>query len=312
MTRRLAVLIAVFLGFVGSARANGDLALQACYDANDRGDYAAAIDLCTRAAESGNLSDGDAAEALNDRGNAYNRSGDYDRAIESYGEAIRRKPDFEDAYFDRANAYDFKDEYELAVKDYSKAIELRPDDANAYLYRGNSHSLAGDYANAVRDFETAAKMAPSFADVATWSKGVALFNLGRFSDAAAAFQSYLKVRPDYMFGALWLYLAEAHAGKDAKKAFADRASTLDPNHWPAPIVRFYLGAATRDDVLAAAKTGDPSYLIQQACEAAFYLGEFYLLTGKAEDAHRDLTQASTTCPKSSAERGAAQTELDRK
>jgi lipoprotein NlpI len=155
-------------------------------------------------------------------------------------------------------------------------------------------------------------MSPSFAEVAVWSKGLALFSLGRFADAEAAFRRYLKARPDYSFGAVWLYLAETHAGKDGKKALADRVRMLDPNQWPAPILHFYVGSATRDEVLAAATRGDSFYLDQQACEAAFYMGEFYLISGKAEDAHRDLTQAATTCPKSAAERGAAQTELDRK
>lgn len=309
---RMAAVFVASLGFIGVAMANGDLSLQACYAANDKDDYGAAIEACTRAIQSGELSNDDSALAFNEIGNAYNRSGDQDHAIESYGEAIRLNPNFADAYFDRGTAHDFKYEYELAIKDFSKAIKLRPDDANAYLYRGNARSLSGDYANAIRDYDTAAKMAPTFSDVAVWSKGLALFNLGRFADAEAAFQLYLKRWPDYSFGVLWVYLAEAHAGKDGKKAFADRVRSLDPNQWPAPILQFYLGKATHDEVFAAAKIGDPAYLDQQACEAAFYLGEFYLLSGKAEDAHRDLTQASASCPKSAAERGAAKTELDRK
>lgn len=312
VTRFAAAVVTAVLGFAGLARANADLDLQACYDANDRGDYPAAIEACTRALESGDLSNDDAALALNDRGNAYNRNGDFDRAIDSYNEAIRRKPNYADAYFDRANAYDFKDEYERAVKDYSKAIALRPDDANAYLYRGNSRSLAGDYANAIRDYDKSIKLAPSYADVAIWSKGQALFNLGRFSDAAAAFRTYLQARPDYAFGGLWLYLAEAHLGKDGRAALADRAQSLDLRQWPGPIVRYYLGAAARDEVMATARIGDPAYLDQQACEAAFYLGAFNLTAGNAEDARRDLTKAATQCPKSSAERGAAQSELGRK
>ena len=40
------------------------------------------------------------------------------------------------AYYNRGNAYSKKGEYERAIDDYAKAIQLKPNDANVYYNRG--------------------------------------------------------------------------------------------------------------------------------------------------------------------------------
>jgi len=304
-------ILATIVLWAGSAEADGADDLQACYRANDNGDYDKAIALCTSAVESGDLSSNDQAHALNDRGNAYNTQGDFDRAIASYDDAIRLAPDYPEAYYDRATAYDGKGDYDRAILDYGREIALQPSGADAFLSRGQDFALEGKYSEAIRDYDQAGTVDPEYGDVAAWAKGQALFNLGRFPEASAEFERYLQVKPDYVFGALWLYLARAHSKQDGGPALADRSQQLDLSQWPGPLVKVYLGALAADDALAAAKQGDPSYRDRQACEAAFYIGEFKLVSGRAAEAQRDLTQAATTCPKSAAERDAARMELQR-
>jgi len=303
--------VALLLASAGSAAADGADDLKACYHANDQGNYQDAVTLCAQAARSGDLSDNDRAHAFNDRGNAYNAQGEFDQAIESYDQAIKLAPDYPEAYFDRATADNGKDDFDAAIHDFGRAIALQPNDAEAVLSRGQDFALEGKYADAIRDYDQAAKVDPEYADVAGWAKGQALFDLGRFPEAKAAFERYLQAKPDYAYGALWLYLAAAHAKQDGGPALADRSQQLDLSQWPGPLVKVYLGSLSVDDALAAAKQGDPNYLDQQACEAAFYLGEFNLVSGRREDAVRDLTKAMTTCPKSAAERDAARLELKR-
>ena len=148
--------------------------------------------------------------------------------------------------------------------------------------------------------------------MAAWADGQALFDLGRFDEAIDKFQQYLQAKPTYTYGALWLYLAQAHVHQDGGSALADRSQSLDLSQWPGPIIQYYLGTVSAADVFAAAKQGDPAYLADQACEAHFYVGELNLVSGRAAQAQPDLAQAADTCPKSSAERDAARIELLRK
>lgn len=306
-----AVLIVGFLAIGGPAAADAIGDLNACYDANDRQDYDTAIMLCGRAVQSGKLSDGDAALALNDQGNAYNAKGDYDRAIASYDQAIKLQPDYPDPYFNRATAFEGQGAYDRAVADYGQSIKFWPDDAVAYFNRGSDRNLIGQYAEALYDLDQAMQLDPAYAGVASWSKGQALFGLGRYAEASDMIERYLLEKPSYSYGMLWLYLAEAGAGRDPKPKLAARARAIDLAEWPGPIIARYLGTDTAEDVRAAAGRGDPGYLEDQACEAAFYLGAFERTSGKTEDARRDLMEAATTCPKYAAERGAAQAALDR-
>lgn len=61
-------------------------------------------------------------------GNAYVYSGEYDRAIESYDEAIKMMPGYPMVYNNRAIAYTQKDEFDKALTDCNKVLELNPDD----------------------------------------------------------------------------------------------------------------------------------------------------------------------------------------
>jgi lipoprotein NlpI len=119
------------------------------------------------------------------------------------------------------------------------------------------------------------------------------------------------VKPHYTFGGLWLYLAEAAAGRDPKPNLIARFRSVDLSEWPGPIVSLYMGSATVDEVRKAAKQGDADYLEDQACQASFYIGALALIAGETEDGRRDLNEAANICPKSSFERGAARVLLDR-
>ena len=306
-----AALIAAML-CVGSAAEAAPAELQACYDANNQRDWDQAITLCGRAAQSGNLSDVDAARAFNDQGMAYSAKGDQDRAIASFDQAIKLRPDYSEAFYDRALAFESKDAYAQAIADYSKAIELYPEDATAYYNRGSDRILLGQFAEAMFDFDQAAQLNADYTELAAWNKGIAQVNLGKYPEAVNLIKQYLAVKPRFTYGGLWLYLAEAGAGGNPKANLITRFGGEDLGEWPGAIVSLYMGTATVDQVRAAAKQGDPEYVEDQACQAAFYIGALALISGKTEDGRRDLTAAATTCPKSFFERAAAQAMLDRK
>ena len=91
------------------------------------------------------------AEAYNNRGVAWQRKGDYDRAITDYTKAIELNPRFAEAYYNRGNAYYSKGQYDQAISDCNKALELNPKLPAAYNNRGIACYYKGEYDKAWDD-----------------------------------------------------------------------------------------------------------------------------------------------------------------
>src|SRR2546427_11830301 len=75
----------------GSGRAQWSDDAQKCSSSKDPD---AAIQYCTKAIQSSQLSDEDLAVVLYTRGNAYLNKMDYDRAIQDHDQAIRLDPNY--------------------------------------------------------------------------------------------------------------------------------------------------------------------------------------------------------------------------
>jgi tetratricopeptide (TPR) repeat protein len=95
-----------------------------------------------------------------ERGNAFVRSGDINRAIESFSKALRLNPSYADALIGRALALCKKGDYENAIADLSEALYLDPKNAKAYYYRGNILGARGDYAGAAADYDCSLRIEP--------------------------------------------------------------------------------------------------------------------------------------------------------
>lgn len=92
-------------------------------------------------------------DAYYKRGDAYDETGEYDKAITSYSKAIELDPDHALSYYNRGCAYGEIGEYEKAIADFNKAIELDPNNANAYYNRGLAYHEKGEIPKAVSDLE---------------------------------------------------------------------------------------------------------------------------------------------------------------
>ncbi len=104
---------------------------------------------------------------------------------------------------------------------------------------------------------------------------------------------------------LWLFLAQARAGKNSAAELTADAARLKSKDWPYAVIDFYLGHRSLDEMRAAAGKPDDK------CEAAFYAGEWLLLHGKKVEARPELQVASETCPKTFVEYFGAVAELKR-
>jgi lipoprotein NlpI len=198
---------------------------------------------CTASINSGRESRQNLAVSYYNRGNAYFKKGDLDRAIADYNEAIRLNPKDFDNFTNRGLVYMHKGDFDRAIADYNEAIRLDPKSSIAYRRRGLVNLYSGSLPQAWDDLN----------------------------------QSRALNRKD-AYAALWLDIANNRNKLPSQLAGA--TTQLDMTMWPAPIVRLYLGQLTVEAVFAAAD--DPSAYTRNSrfCEANFYIGELELRGGR--------------------------------
>ena len=78
---------------------------------------------------------------------------------------------------------------------------------------------------------------------------------------------------------LWLYLARARMGQDPKTELAGYMANVKKGHWIYKAALLYLGKATPEQVLDAARKGNPHKRREREAEAYFYIGQYYLVNG---------------------------------
>lgn len=96
--------------------------------------------------------------ALVNRGLVKDELGDYDGAIADYSQAVELDDSLTEAFYNRANTYHNQKQYALAVEDYSRAIAQVPDFAYAYVNRAINHELSGDVDKAIEDLNQAIQL----------------------------------------------------------------------------------------------------------------------------------------------------------
>jgi tetratricopeptide (TPR) repeat protein len=97
-------------------------------------------------------------ELYNDRGLAYQASGDFDQALEDFQDAIGRNPGFPPAYYNIGKLLYELGEYAFAVRDYSSAILIDPSYADAYVDRALAYTILEKDKAAEFDIERAVEL----------------------------------------------------------------------------------------------------------------------------------------------------------
>jgi lipoprotein NlpI len=283
-------------------------------------------------------------EAFNNRGVSNDHLGRTRQAIQDYTKAIALDPEYDEPYSNRAGSYDDLDDHERAladanraialdpetpeyfntrgviyagqrdfdrsIQDYDQAIKLKPDYANAFNSRGNAYAYGkGDYEKAIADYSTALKLNPDQYN-ARWAMGVSLFVLARYAEAETALVEHADRHADDPYGLLLLYLARRHQQHDAADDLNRRAAKLDSTEWPMPLMRLYQGKTSADD-LDRSIAATQSLSLEDRCEAAFYMGELDLLSGRTDFARARFQTAVDLCPDDYGELSGARAELKR-
>lgn len=156
LIRNLVVVISLCLA-AGAALAASEKDWEDC---RQQKDHPLAISACTRILSERGLSATDRSDALVNRGNAFDDSGQPDKALADYNSSLAANPDNNDAYYNRGITYRRQNEYERSISDFTEALRLNPRDAEALYYRGRSKLDLGNNAAGEADIAAARRINP--------------------------------------------------------------------------------------------------------------------------------------------------------
>jgi tetratricopeptide (TPR) repeat protein len=197
------------------------------------------------------------AELYRDRAMIWFDEGDEDRGIADFLEAIRLNPKFGSAITLLAHLWVKRAEYDRAVALYSQVIEANPEDDDALGERGHVHFLRGDFAAAAADYQR-----------------------------AIGLRRYSLVNEDR---ALFLFIVQARSGQDGTAELEAQVARWKetPNREIPLVIELYLGRSTPEAVLKAA-----AGWVGNQCKADFFVGQWYLIGGKRDEARQRLQAAA--------------------
>ncbi|MDO8283022.1 MAG: tetratricopeptide repeat protein [Thermodesulfovibrionia bacterium] len=130
--------------------------------------------------------------AYTNRGIAYDKAGDVQKALADYDRSIKIDPKYVKPYNNRGVLYVSMKKYEEAMKDYNRAIELDPKLAQAYSNRGVAHGMLKDYEKTILDCSKAIEINPGIPDF-YYNRGLAYGELKRYDEALNDFSMALKL-----------------------------------------------------------------------------------------------------------------------
>lgn len=186
-----------------------------------------AISGCSAIIDAGTDTAKNLAGAYNNRGLAYRKKGDADRAVKDYNRAIKLDPEHASAYYNRGLVSYDKGKFDQALKDYDRAIELDPKQGDYFNSRcwvravmGTSLALArndcdagltlssndpaildsrglvgikqGQFEKAWADYDVAHRGLPKNASI-LYGRGIAALRLGRSAEGNADLAAAMKL-----------------------------------------------------------------------------------------------------------------------
>ncbi|KAF5434593.1 Tetratricopeptide (TPR) repeat containing protein, partial [Candidatus Methanophagaceae archaeon] len=166
------------------------------------------------------------ADAYNNRGNAYDDLKQYKRAIGDYNKAIELNPKYAMAYYNRGNAYGKLKQHEKAIEDYSKAIELDPKYADAYNNRGNAYGELQQYEEAFEDYNKAIELNPNDADAYN-NRGTACDELQHQEEAVGDYNKAIELNPNFAHAYANRGITQLQTNEDLDKAIEDFKQARD-------------------------------------------------------------------------------------
>jgi lipoprotein NlpI len=192
-------------------------------------------------------------------------------------------------YAVRANLLEARGEFDKALRDASEAVRLAPKSVEAWQLRGAIHFKTGKFKESVRDFDRVIELAPKQAPY-HWQRGISLYYAGDYVAGRKQFELHESVNPNDVENAVWHFLCVARSDGVA----AARKKLLKPGpdaRVPMKeVLALFAGAATANDVLAVANSGDALFY------AHLYLGLYYDALNDKIRARDHITKAVAIAP----------------
>lgn len=136
------------------------------------------------------------------RGIAWAKAKNMDKAIEDIGKAIQLDTDYSKAnknlakaYYNRGNMYMNRRELDKALDDFNKSVEMSPDNPRAWFNRGNVYSEMEEYKKALADYTKAIELDPKEAKPYI-NRGLVYGNLKEYDKALKDFEKADQISPN--------------------------------------------------------------------------------------------------------------------
>ena len=232
-------------------------------------------------------------DALLDQASKAFGAGRHEVALKLADQAIQADPNELKSYVVRGMMLESVTRFEPAIRDYSRAIELDPGAADVYDRRGGAHFKRGDIDASIRDFDKAIALAPARAPY-HWQRGISYYYADRFEDGRKQFELHQSVNPNDVENAVWHFLCAARS-IGVEKARAVILPIRGDRRVPMmEVYALFKGTGTIDQVMAAARAGDPPPEIarRQLFYAHLYLGLYHEATGNTRRAREHITRAA--------------------
>jgi tetratricopeptide (TPR) repeat protein len=135
------------------------------------------------------------AEAYYNRGAAYFRNGNPERALGDLDRVVSLNPEFVSARVLRGAARAQTGDLDAALVDFTSVLAVRPDDPLVLVDRARTFAAKGDLGNATKDVSKAIMIDPKFA-FAFAVRGALNEAQGRTGEARADFSKALMIDPN--------------------------------------------------------------------------------------------------------------------
>jgi tetratricopeptide (TPR) repeat protein/TolB-like protein len=138
---------------------------------------------------------------------AYNASDRDEEAAKWYARAIQLQPNYWATYNKAGVFHVLNGRYQQAIPMFQRVVELVPDNLRGYNNLGASYQLGGQYEEALRIFTQSLQRKPTYE--AYTNVGTCLYFLGRYAEAAAAYEKSAELAPNEYV--VWQNLGEAYS-----------------------------------------------------------------------------------------------------
>ncbi len=165
------------------------------------GDTQTAIAGYSAAIEARDLGPEQLANALINRGYAYQQAGDHSRAVDDYTAALRVDAMSgrlrATALYNRGLSQQKLKHPVLAIEDFTSALFLDPEFSHAYYLRGNVLRESGQLLFALSDYEKALRFKHPQPHLVYYGEGLAFEQLHRMPEAQAALNKAVATNPNF-------------------------------------------------------------------------------------------------------------------